>query len=105
MSNSMDIDRIRRLYLNSNLRFILRIILTGGGGVFGELGGRYAAWTLTDARLPYNEAGRYFDSVEMVVHHQDNLLGLSMIAAGFFAAALVLLCFHTLLKKASGSHS
>lgn len=54
------------------------------------LGGLLSVWAFNESRLPYNEAGRYFDSVEMVVRHQQDPLGLTMVAAAFFATAFLL---------------
>lgn len=64
-------------------------------------GGLFSVWAFNESRLPYNEAGRYFDSAEMVVHHQQDPLGLSMVAAAFFATALVLFWFGVLVKSTS----
>jgi hypothetical protein len=41
--------------------------------------------------LPFNEEGRFFDPVDAVVHHQDNVtvVGIAALAASILSASLL----------------
>lgn len=59
-------------------RLLLALLGLLSGAVAGFSGAR--AWNLS--RMPFNDAGRFFDSASGVVYHRGSALGWSVVAAG-----------------------
>ena len=69
-------------------------IILSAGGFLALL------WAFAKSRLPFNEEGRAFESGSMVVHHQQEVLGLASISGALLATAIVLLILRNRIKQA-----